>query len=259
MANEGPGGPPDYGGYGSPSRRPGPGGPPRDHVQQILYWAAVVGVWCAIFVVAFFLVFARGLPDTSKLTDISRQPSISYLDRSGALLAVRGSQYAPPVNLDELPPYVPAAFIAIEDRQFYHHMGFSPLGHPAVGVLQHDPPWRAPARRLDHHPAAGPQPVPDPRPEHAAQGAGADPGLLAGDEVLQEGNPRAVSEPRLFRRRRLWHRVRLAALFQQAGVQAEPGRGGAAGRDAEGAPAATARCPTPSAPRNARRWCSTRC
>ena len=128
MANEGPGGPPDYGGYGSPSRRPGPGGPPRDHVQQLLYWGAVVGVWCAIFVVAFFLVFARGLPDTSKLTDISRQPSISYLDRSGALLAVRGSQYAPPVNLDELPPYVPAAFIAIEDRQFYHHMGFSPWG-----------------------------------------------------------------------------------------------------------------------------------
>jgi penicillin-binding protein 1A len=73
-------------------------------------------------------VLARDLPDTSKLYDVKRQPSISYLDRSGALIAVRGSENAPPVDLDSLPPYVPAAFVAIEDRQFYHHFGFNPWG-----------------------------------------------------------------------------------------------------------------------------------
>ncbi|HEX3407830.1 MAG TPA: penicillin-binding protein 1A, partial [Caulobacteraceae bacterium] len=73
-------------------------------------------------------VFATDLPDTSTLYTVQRQPSISYLDRSGALVAVRGSQESPPVNLDDLPPYVPAAFIAIEDRQFYHHFGFNPWG-----------------------------------------------------------------------------------------------------------------------------------
>ncbi|HEX5777062.1 MAG TPA: penicillin-binding protein 1A, partial [Caulobacteraceae bacterium] len=77
---------------------------------------------------AFFAVFATDLPDTSKLYDVKRQPSISYLDRSGALVAVRGSQYAPPVDLDKLPAHVPAAFIAIEDRRFYHHPGFDPIG-----------------------------------------------------------------------------------------------------------------------------------
>jgi penicillin-binding protein 1A len=41
---------------------------------------------------------------------------------------VRGSQYAPPVDLDKLPPYVPKAFIAIEDRWFYYHFGFNPWG-----------------------------------------------------------------------------------------------------------------------------------
>jgi penicillin-binding protein 1A len=41
---------------------------------------------------------------------------------------VRGSQYAPPVDLDKLPPYVPKAFIAIEDRWFYWHFGFNPWG-----------------------------------------------------------------------------------------------------------------------------------
>jgi penicillin-binding protein 1A len=100
----------------------------RSPLQAALYWAMVLGVWGLIFVVAFFAVFAVDLPDTSKLYDVKRQPSVSYLDRSGAMVAVRGSQYAPPVNLDKLPPYVPKAFIAIEDRWFYYHFGFNPWG-----------------------------------------------------------------------------------------------------------------------------------
>ena len=103
-------------------------GPPRTLWQAILYWTAVAGVWGLILMVAAIAVLASGLPDTSKLYDIKRQPSIAYLDRSGALLAVRGSQYAPPVDLDSLPAYVPAAFVAIEDRRFFHHIGIDPVG-----------------------------------------------------------------------------------------------------------------------------------
>ena len=103
-------------------------GPSRATLNTLMYWSAVVGVWLLIFVVAFFVIFSRGLPDTSKLYDIHRQPSISYLDRSGALLGVRGSQYSPPVDIDKLPEYVPAAFVAIEDHNFYHHMGFDAGG-----------------------------------------------------------------------------------------------------------------------------------
>lgn len=88
----------------------------------------MLAVWGLIFAVVFFAVFARDLPDTSTLYDVERQPSITYLDRSGALIAVRGTQMAPPVDLDALPDYVPAAFIAIEDRRFYHHPGFDPIG-----------------------------------------------------------------------------------------------------------------------------------
>jgi len=100
----------------------------RTPLQAFLYWGAVAGVWGLIFLVAFFAVFATDLPDVSKLNDVTRQPSISYLDRSGALIAVRGSQYAPPVDLEKLPDYVPKAFIAIEDRRFYYHPGFDPIG-----------------------------------------------------------------------------------------------------------------------------------
>jgi penicillin-binding protein 1A len=95
--------------------------------------------------VAFFAVFSVDLPDTSKLYDVKRQPSVSYLDRSGALIAVRGSQYAPPVDLDKLPPYVPKAFIAIEDRWFYWHFGFNPWGmarSALYNVTHHGGPLR---------------------------------------------------------------------------------------------------------------------
>ncbi|ALL12013.1 transglycosylase domain-containing protein [Caulobacter henricii] len=121
-----------------------PAKPQRTPLQAALYWSAVLGIWGLIFIVAFFAVFASDLPDTSKLYDVKRQPSINYLDRSGALLAVRGSQYAPPVDIDALPKYVPAAFVAIEDRQFYHHFGFNPWGiiRSMAWNLTHDGPQR---------------------------------------------------------------------------------------------------------------------
>jgi len=108
----------------------GAGGPrpARTLLQRLIYWAAVLAVWGVIFLVVFFAVFARDLPDTSALYNVDRQPSITYLDRNGALIAVRGTQMAPPADLDSLPDYVPAAFIAIEDRRFYHHPGFDPIG-----------------------------------------------------------------------------------------------------------------------------------
>jgi penicillin-binding protein 1A len=109
-----------------------PAGPPprrrRGLLGGLIYWSIVLCVWGLIFLGAFLAVFARDLPDTSKLYDVHRQPSITYLDRSGAVVAVRGSQFAPPADIDSLPSYVPEAFVAIEDHQFYHHIGFNPWG-----------------------------------------------------------------------------------------------------------------------------------
>ena len=60
--------------------------------------------------------------------EIKREPQVIYLDRSGRVIGVRGGRYAPPVDLNKLPAYVPAAFVAIEDRRFYEHAGFDPVG-----------------------------------------------------------------------------------------------------------------------------------
>jgi len=69
-----------------------------------------------------------GAFDLPTLPPIRRDPQITYVDRSGAILGVRGGRYGPPADLAKLPPYVPAAFVAIEDRRFYSHAGFDAMG-----------------------------------------------------------------------------------------------------------------------------------
>jgi penicillin-binding protein 1A len=65
---------------------------------------------------------------SSPLPPIKRDPQVTFLDRSGAVIGIRGGRYGPPVDIAKLPPYVPAAFVAIEDRRFYSHAGFDPMG-----------------------------------------------------------------------------------------------------------------------------------
>ncbi len=67
-------------------------------------------------------------PDLPRLPPVTRDAQITYVDRSGAVLGVRGGRFAPPVDLARLPPYVPAAFVSIEDRRFYDHAGVDPMG-----------------------------------------------------------------------------------------------------------------------------------
>ncbi len=116
------------GGAGSagrpPAARPPSGRTSRPPLQRAVYWALVALVWVLILGLVVLALFARGLPDIGRLTEPHRAPSISYLDRSGALIAVRGSPYAAPADLDALPRYVPAAFVSVEDRRFYRHWGF---------------------------------------------------------------------------------------------------------------------------------------
>lgn len=67
-------------------------------------------------------------PELPRLPPITREPQVTYLDRTGAVIGVRGGKYAPPVDIAKLPKHVPMAFVSIEDRRFYEHTGFDPKG-----------------------------------------------------------------------------------------------------------------------------------
>ena len=52
------------------------------------------------------LIAALSLGDLSTpLPPIRRDPQVTYLDRSGAVIGVRGGRYGPPVDIAKLPPY----------------------------------------------------------------------------------------------------------------------------------------------------------
>jgi penicillin-binding protein 1A len=72
-------------------------------------------------------LFAQGL-EMPRLPPIRREPQITYVDATGVEIGVRGGRFAPPVDIAKLPAHVPAAFIAIEDRRFFDHTGFDPVG-----------------------------------------------------------------------------------------------------------------------------------
>jgi hypothetical protein len=50
-------------------------------------------------------------------------PRVHLLDRTGQVIATRGPKHGHGVRLEELPPYLPKAFLAAEDRRFYDHNG----------------------------------------------------------------------------------------------------------------------------------------
>ena len=97
------------------------------HAPRSVREAAVWGGWVAAagvgVVVAFFFFVTWGMPSTDDLWEARQGQSITFLDRNGHVILREGAQNAPPVDLASLPPYVPQAFIAIEDRRFYNHLG----------------------------------------------------------------------------------------------------------------------------------------
>ncbi|MCA8927390.1 MAG: PBP1A family penicillin-binding protein [Alphaproteobacteria bacterium] len=112
---------------------PGGGPPPRRHpvrrlVRWALRWTLIGGFWAAGFGLLALGWFAYDLPDVSKATHLPRAPSLTFEARDGSFLAAVGDLYGQPVRLSDLPPYLPQAFVAIEDRRFYDHWGVDLLG-----------------------------------------------------------------------------------------------------------------------------------
>tara|TARA_B100000614_G_scaffold256971_1_gene276464 strand:+ start:385 stop:2556 length:2172 start_codon:yes stop_codon:yes gene_type:complete len=63
------------------------------------------------------------LPEIAELWSAKREPAIEFIDHDGNTLDVRGPRYGRATSVDQLPEYVPQAFIAAEDKRFYEHDG----------------------------------------------------------------------------------------------------------------------------------------
>src|SRR5271166_5608908 len=109
---------------GKKSRR----GPRRSMIGMLLYWPIVFGLWGLVALAGLFAYNASQLPPIDQLAVPKRPPNIAILADDGSLIANRGDTGGAAVRLIDLPPYLPKAFVAIEDRRFYEHFGIDPVG-----------------------------------------------------------------------------------------------------------------------------------
>jgi penicillin-binding protein 1A len=65
-------------------------------------------------------------------------PAMLFVSSDGVPIARRGAVKEAPVDVTKLRPLTPAAFVAIEDRRFYHHWGIDPhaIGRALVADLR---------------------------------------------------------------------------------------------------------------------------
>jgi len=87
---------------------------------------ALGGILLTILIIIFFVV---QVPSPSELANRDLAAATKIYDRNGELLYdIFKDQNRTPVNFEDIPVYVRQATIAIEDKDFYKHQGFSMVG-----------------------------------------------------------------------------------------------------------------------------------
>ena len=89
-------------------------------VRHRLWFGAGIG---ALLPLAILLVWLGASLPISRALEPLPNRALILLDAQGQPFARRGAYKEAPVVIKALPKHVPAAFIAIEDRRFYHHIG----------------------------------------------------------------------------------------------------------------------------------------
>jgi penicillin-binding protein 1A len=109
-----------------PRRRPPRGNKPRLTWLRALFSLALIGFF---ILAALFVAITRDLPNVSDIE--LAQPRLGgevYLDRDNRVIARRGASRGASLTIEELPPYLVDAVLAVEDRRFYSHSGIDLRG-----------------------------------------------------------------------------------------------------------------------------------
>src|SRR5581483_10661227 len=102
-------------------------------VNKFVRFALATFVVGLIGIFSLFIFYAKDLPQPGKLTDRELSLSTRIFDRNGKLLFdIFGNENRTYVPLSEISPYLPKATIAVEDKEFFQHEGFSVKGYLRV-------------------------------------------------------------------------------------------------------------------------------
>jgi len=102
--------------------------PARRRRGGLFGWLIQLFVFALVGGAAALLYFTWDLPSPDIATAATRRPAVTLLAQDGKPLAHQGDLYGEAVRLKDLPAYVPAALMAVEDRRFRSHPGIDPFG-----------------------------------------------------------------------------------------------------------------------------------
>lgn len=97
-------------------------------VGRLVYWCFVLAIWGGIAAAGIVVYYGAKMPSATTWAIPDRSPNIKIVGVDGKLIANRGMTGGEAVGLHQMSPYIPQAVIAIEDKRFYSHFGFDPIG-----------------------------------------------------------------------------------------------------------------------------------
>jgi penicillin-binding protein 1A len=103
-----------------------PDAPPQPPMSRVRMVRRAIK-WGALLVVLVIVWLIATAPLSRSLRPVGA-PGLTILSADGETIARRGAIIDRPVAVAELPPHVWRAFLAIEDRRFYSHIGVDPWG-----------------------------------------------------------------------------------------------------------------------------------
>jgi penicillin-binding protein 1A len=108
---------------------------PLRRAAFFLRYGTITAIWSVVVLSFAALWFTWDLPNPMRAVTAARRPAILLLDPEHQLVARFGDVSGNVVLPGQLPPYVPAAFIAIEDRRFAQHGPFDAQGLLRAAIL----------------------------------------------------------------------------------------------------------------------------
>jgi penicillin-binding protein 1A len=111
------------------------------------YWYPTEFLLCATFIVALGLGGSWGAwqnlcagnecPSIAQIRTFQHEQMSKVLTHDGQQIAEIGFERRTPMSIEALPDYVAQAVVATEDKRFYEHRGFDPIGiaRAVLGVL----------------------------------------------------------------------------------------------------------------------------
>lgn len=102
---------------------------------RLVKWSILLSVWGGLAAALLLLWFTWDMPRPSAGMAAMRRPALILTDSHGRPFTHFGDYSGQILTLKTVPPYLPQALVAVEDRRYWEHGGLDLLGMARAGVV----------------------------------------------------------------------------------------------------------------------------